>query len=96
MVSILMGVLVIVMIAMKTDGATTRADPNSTKYIMQKTVGNREVARCLARTRCYLKTLKCPAQCGRRINRVSSKPSCFIDCSAKCQTTCKSIQLSIF
>ena len=96
MMTILMGVLMaMVMLCMPVDGATSRPDPNTVKYVMQKTVSNRERARCLARNSCYLKTLTCPSQCAKRINPIAGKPSCFIDCSTKCQTTCKSNQLSI-
>ncbi|KAI5083217.1 hypothetical protein GOP47_0002960 [Adiantum capillus-veneris] len=68
-------------------------DPQSTQYVMKRTSPNpyvREVARCFAHNpRCHLKLLKCPAQCPKRVNSKFQSAACFIDCSRKCQTTCK-------
>ncbi|MCO5564656.1 hypothetical protein L7F22_018322 [Adiantum nelumboides] len=68
-------------------------DPQSTQYVMKRTSRNpyaREVARCVAHNpRCHLKLLKCPARCPKRVNSKFQRSACFIDCSRKCQTTCK-------
>ena len=93
MLNKMMGILMLwamVMMAidqLAVDAATSRPDPQTTQYVMQTTVAGKERARCLARNKCYLKVLTCPSQCPKR---VAGKRSCFIDCSTKCQTTCKS------
>ncbi|KAF8403036.1 hypothetical protein HHK36_011131 [Tetracentron sinense] len=45
---------------------------------------------CLARGKCQNKTLECPDQCAERKPKKNKKvKGCFIDCSSKCETTCK-------
>ncbi|KFK27581.1 hypothetical protein AALP_AA8G402400 [Arabis alpina] len=51
----------------------------------------RELAICQARNACYYKILVCPRECSkRRPLRNRNTKSCFIDCSSKCEATCKS------
>ncbi|XP_068650592.1 uncharacterized protein [Aristolochia californica] len=69
-----------------------RLDPASTHYITLTSVRRtgQERAFCLARGRCFLKTLTCPVQCTQRKPKKNKKvKGCFIDCSSKCETTCK-------
>jgi hypothetical protein len=88
-------VMMVMMMMMAMGGAdAATVDPQSTQYVILSTTASKERARCIANNKCYLKKLKCPSQCPKRISSVATKPSCFIDCSAKCQTTCKSKQLA--
>ncbi|KAK1309348.1 hypothetical protein QJS10_CPA09g02085 [Acorus calamus] len=49
-----------------------------------------ERALCLARGRCLFSILQCPKQCPQRKPRNNLKvKGCFIDCSSRCETTCK-------
>jgi hypothetical protein len=83
-----MGMMVMVMMMMMVGVEAVTVDPQSTQYVVLASTTNKVRARCVARNKCYLKKLTCPSQCPKRIG--TGKPSCFIDCSAKCQTTCKS------
>jgi hypothetical protein len=86
--SCVMGMMMMMMMGGNGGVQAVKVDPQSTQYVVLKTKTNKVRARCLARNKCYLKKLTCPSQCPKRIG--TGKPSCFIDCSAKCQTTCKS------
>ncbi|VVB16739.1 unnamed protein product [Arabis nemorensis] len=49
-----------------------------------------ELAICQARGACYYRTLVCPGECPKRrpmTNR--NTKGCFIDCTSKCEATCK-------
>ncbi|XP_030924052.1 uncharacterized protein LOC115950913 [Quercus lobata] len=49
-----------------------------------------ERAFCKARGACYGKTLVCPSQCAQRKPKQNKKKKgCYIDCSSKCEATCK-------
>ncbi|XP_054813890.1 uncharacterized protein LOC129314472 [Prosopis cineraria] len=49
-----------------------------------------ERAFCLAQGSCYYKSLTCPAECPRRKPKKNKRQKgCFIDCSSKCEATCK-------
>lgn len=49
-----------------------------------------ERASCKARGACYGKTLVCPSQCAhRKPKQNKKKKGCYIDCSSKCEATCK-------
>ncbi|CAA7025008.1 unnamed protein product [Microthlaspi erraticum] len=49
-----------------------------------------ELAICQARTACYYKILVCPRECSqRRPAKNKDTKGCFIDCSSKCEATCK-------
>ncbi|KAJ8651115.1 hypothetical protein MRB53_004138 [Persea americana] len=76
----------------KGKGKVKNLDAASTHYFLLPQVNNTEQERvlCLARGRCFLKFLQCPTQCARRKPRRNRKvKGCFIDCSSKCETTCK-------
>ncbi|PIA38548.1 hypothetical protein AQUCO_02700038v1 [Aquilegia coerulea] len=67
-------------------------DAASTNYrFLQPAKGKtQERAYCLARGQCTSKTLECPAECPERKPKQNKKvKGCFIDCSSKCETTCK-------
>ncbi|XP_058103657.1 uncharacterized protein LOC131247293 [Magnolia sinica] len=67
-------------------------DAASTHYFVLPPVNKtgQEQVLCLARGRCFLKTLTCPTQCIQRKPRQNRKvKGCFVDCSSKCETTCK-------
>ncbi|KAG9445544.1 hypothetical protein H6P81_011672 [Aristolochia fimbriata] len=67
-------------------------DAASTHYITLTPVRStgQERVFCLARGRCFLKLLTCPVQCTQRKPRRNKKvKGCFVDCSSKCETTCK-------
>ncbi|KAJ0021772.1 hypothetical protein Pint_32185 [Pistacia integerrima] len=66
-------------------------DAASTNYYMLTALPTgQERAYCLARGACNQKTLVCPAQCPQRKPRENKKQKgCFIDCSSKCEVTCK-------
>ncbi|KAL8501489.1 hypothetical protein ACS0TY_020858 [Phlomoides rotata] len=49
-----------------------------------------ERAFCQARGKCNYKTLTCPAECPQRKPKKNKKQKgCFINCSSKCEVTCK-------
>lgn len=49
-----------------------------------------EQAMCQARGACYYKTLVCPGECPkRRPKKNKDTKGCFIDCTNKCEATCK-------
>lgn len=91
---ILMASLVVLVLlgASMVRGATTKPDPDSTKYVMlNKTSSGHERAFCLASGKCHLKSLTCPSECPERKPKKNKKQKgCFIDCSSsKCEATCK-------
>lgn len=82
----------------KGKGKVKNLDAASTHYFLLPQVNNTEQERvlCLARGRCFLKFLQCPTQCARRKPRRNRKvKGCFIDCSSKCETTCKRKKASL-
>ncbi|XP_016187407.2 uncharacterized protein LOC107629203 [Arachis ipaensis] len=45
---------------------------------------------CKAKTACQFKTLVCPAECNqRKPKKNKQQKGCFLDCSSKCEATCK-------
>ncbi|CAL1403431.1 unnamed protein product [Linum trigynum] len=66
-------------------------DPARTNYrVLPRTESGKEQVYCLARGSCQYKTLTCPDQCPERKPRQNRKvKGCFIDCSSKCEVTCK-------
>ncbi|XP_077252660.1 uncharacterized protein LOC143892073 [Tasmannia lanceolata] len=72
---------------------TTFGVDSSTHYIVLDPVPKtgQEEAFCLAgKGRCHFKTLTCPTECPKRKPKKDKKvKGCFIDCSSKCETTCK-------
>lgn len=52
---------------------------------------------CTANTSCHFKTLVCPEECKKRKPKKNKKEKgCFIDCSSKCEATCKCKFTSIY
>lgn len=66
-------------------------DAASTHYFLLTPLpSGQERAFCQARGSCNQKTLVCPSQCPERKPRQNKKrKGCFIDCSSKCEVTCK-------
>lgn len=69
-------------------------DAASTHYEMLSPLpSGQERAFCHARGSCYYKTLVCPSECTNRKPKKNKKnkkhKGCFIDCSSKCEATCK-------
>ncbi|KDP44069.1 hypothetical protein JCGZ_05536 [Jatropha curcas] len=66
-------------------------DPARTHYkMLPKSPSGHEQAFCLARGACLGKTLVCPDQCKlRKPVKAKKQKGCFIDCSSKCEVTCK-------
>ncbi|OWM84179.1 hypothetical protein CDL15_Pgr028171 [Punica granatum] len=80
----------------QTDGQKTYKkgylDPASTNYVLLDPVPGTNQARafCLARGACRYKILTCPEQCPERKPQRNRKvKGCFLDCSSKCEATCK-------
>lgn len=45
---------------------------------------------CKARGKCRYKTMTCPEECPeRKPKKNKKKRGCFVDCSSKCEVTCK-------
>ncbi|KAJ8768743.1 hypothetical protein K2173_023647 [Erythroxylum novogranatense] len=82
-------------------GADEKNSSKSTKYssldpaiqhyvFLGKSGKGNEGAFCLARGACQYRTLVCPDQCKERKPKHNKKvKACFIDCSSKCEVTCK-------
>ncbi|GKV28826.1 hypothetical protein SLEP1_g37824 [Rubroshorea leprosula] len=66
-------------------------DAASTHYqLLSPTKTGHEQVLCLARGACHNKILTCPSQCSERKPKHNKKhKGCFIDCSSKCEVTCK-------
>ena len=66
-------------------------DAASTNYKVLSPLGSgQERVRCLARGYCNDKILTCPKECPQRKPQMNKKEkACFIDCSSKCEVTCK-------
>lgn len=65
-------------------------DAASTHYkILTPLPSGQERAFCQARGACYYKTLVCPKECMLRKPENKKDKGCFLDCSSKCETTCK-------
>ncbi|XVE59813.1 hypothetical protein DITRI_Ditri05aG0077000 [Diplodiscus trichospermus] len=66
-------------------------DAASTHYeVLKPSKKGQERVLCQARGACNGKVLKCPAQCPQRKPTKNKKnKGCFIDCSSKCEVTCK-------
>ncbi|GFQ04068.1 hypothetical protein PHJA_002550700 [Phtheirospermum japonicum] len=67
-------------------------DAASTNYDALKPLTNskQERAFCKARGKCQYQTLTCPAECPERKPQKNKKhKGCFVDCSSKCEVTCK-------
>ncbi|KAL5711438.1 hypothetical protein ACHQM5_021894 [Ranunculus cassubicifolius] len=65
----------------------------TTKYtaLKPKKGSKQERAHCDAKkSKCYKTTLECPPECPERKPKANKKTKgCFVDCSSKCETTCK-------
>lgn len=66
-------------------------DAASTNYnVLTPLPSGQERAFCKARGACNQKTLVCPAECPQRKPKKNKKnKGCFVDCSSKCEVTCK-------
>ncbi|XP_062085984.1 uncharacterized protein LOC133792092 [Humulus lupulus] len=66
-------------------------DAASTHYdVLTPLASGRERAFCKARGKCNSKTLTCPAECpSRKPKNNKKKKGCYVDCSSKCEVTCK-------
>ncbi|KAH7561017.1 hypothetical protein JRO89_XS10G0159200 [Xanthoceras sorbifolium] len=66
-------------------------DAASTHYnLLTPLPSGQERVFCLARGACNQKTLVCPPECPqRKPKRNKEEKGCFIDCSSKCEVTCK-------
>ncbi|KAG6415403.1 hypothetical protein SASPL_122814 [Salvia splendens] len=67
-------------------------DAATTNYEMLEPLPktNQERAFCHARGKCHYKTLTCPPECPQRKPKKNKKnKGCFVDCSSKCEITCK-------
>ncbi|KAF7823415.1 Root_cap domain-containing protein [Senna tora] len=66
-------------------------DAASTHYRMLSPLpSGQERVFCEARGSCYYKTLVCPSECPQRKPKKNRKhKGCFVDCSSKCEVTCK-------
>ncbi|XVE79064.1 hypothetical protein DITRI_Ditri14bG0027700 [Diplodiscus trichospermus] len=66
-------------------------DAASTHYdVLERSKNGQERVLCQARGACNGKILTCPAQCPERKPKKNKKnKGCFIDCSSKCEVTCK-------
>ncbi|XP_040991168.1 uncharacterized protein LOC121238383 [Juglans microcarpa x Juglans regia] len=67
-------------------------DPTTTDYDeLAPAKTGQERAMCKAKGACKSKTLTCPSQCPERKpkNNKKMKKGCFVDCSSKCEVTCK-------
>lgn len=75
----------------KKDGKKGAFDAASTNYFLLTPLrSGQERAFCQARGACNMKTLVCPSQCPERKPKQKKKrKGCFIDCSSKCEVTCK-------
>jgi len=64
---------------------------------LQTLPSGQERAFCKANNTCHFATLVCPAECKTRKPKKNKKDKgCFIDCSSKCEATCKCKFTSIF
>ncbi|XP_050212735.1 uncharacterized protein LOC126664405 [Mercurialis annua] len=77
--------------AQNNNGKKSPYDAAITNYYMLPTSPTgHEQAYCLARGACQNKTLVCPDQCMvRKPVRNRKQKGCFIDCSSRCEVTCK-------
>ncbi|KAH7838877.1 hypothetical protein Vadar_032176 [Vaccinium darrowii] len=48
-----------------------------------------EIAYCKAKGACYYKILECPVECPTRNPKNKKQKGCLIDCSSKCEATCR-------
>ncbi|XP_057782665.1 uncharacterized protein LOC131000659 [Salvia miltiorrhiza] len=67
-------------------------DAATTNYEMLSALpkSGQERAFCHARGKCHYKTLTCPPECPERKPKKNKKhKGCFVDCSSKCEITCK-------
>ncbi|KAK3206019.1 hypothetical protein Dsin_020065 [Dipteronia sinensis] len=66
-------------------------DAASTHYdVLTPLPSGQERAFCQARGACNHKTLACPSECPeRKPKKNKQEKGCFIDCSSKCEVTCK-------
>lgn len=71
-------------------GALDAASTNYRVLPPKNANDKREHVFCLARGKCHNRILECPAECPERKPKKNKKvKGCFIDCSSKCETTCK-------
>ncbi|KAL5711440.1 hypothetical protein ACHQM5_021896 [Ranunculus cassubicifolius] len=82
----------VVFISMEAISVLALADPTSTNYTMLKPIKKtkQQQVYCEAKnSTCYEKILTCPEECPTRVAKHKVNKGCFIDCSSKCETTCK-------
>ncbi|KAL3518369.1 hypothetical protein ACH5RR_020958 [Cinchona calisaya] len=67
------------------------SNDNSTDYYEVSPVERtgQERAFCTAKSGCLSNTLTCPSECPHRKPKDNKMKGCFIDCSSKCETSCK-------
>ncbi|KAG7606778.1 hypothetical protein AtNW77_Chr5g0146831 [Arabidopsis thaliana] len=92
-------VTIIVLVSVSSVSATEKGkklkkgayDAASTNYNVLYPLGSgQERVQCLARGSCNQKILTCPKECPERKPKMNKKKkACFIDCSSKCEVTCK-------
>jgi hypothetical protein len=71
------------------NGNSGNIDTTDYKVLAPEKTGE-ERAYCNAKGSCNSKTLKCPSQCPKRKPKHNKKTKgCFVDCSSKCEVTCK-------
>lgn len=86
-------VTIIILVSVFAVSATKKGayDAASTNYKVLYPLGSgQERVQCLARGYCKHKILTCPKECPERKPKMNKKKkACFIDCSSKCEVTCK-------
>lgn len=73
-------------------GKTTNAVTQDPDYVVLDPLPGtgQERAFCTVPDVCYYRTLTCPTECPQRKPRQNKKQKgCYIDCSNKCEATCK-------
>lgn len=72
-------------------GQGSGKDP-ANKYDVKKPLPGTSQVRAVCKTKgaCFNTTLTCPSQCPDRKPKDKKSKGCFINCSSKCEATCKS------
>lgn len=73
------------------NNGTRKINDDTTDYkVLTPAKTGEERAYCNAKGACNSKTLQCPSQCPeRKPKKNKKKKGCFVDCSSKCEVTCK-------
>ncbi|KAL5711439.1 hypothetical protein ACHQM5_021895 [Ranunculus cassubicifolius] len=88
----LLAVFFVVLFSMEAISVLAATDPTSTQYTVLKPIKKtkQEQVYCEAKkSKCYGKTITCPVECPTRKPKHKKDKGCFMDCSSKCETTCK-------